>query len=767
MKQPWAWMSNPRHGIMIQNCAYLNIGKSGDDTKRNTFWNLYNGVMINSTSNDLANPEQINLYYNVFIYITGGVNVGNPDIGGSTIFDQPNGAAIFGINANPKHPINLVVYGNIAPTANVNFNACNKDIILDAINLYAIENIGVNNISGFMTINANNKSFEAYNNKFTNVVMGLYKNGAHKKFMALGNRITLVDNPNATGGYISTGISSLDYNNVSNVLPAQIHFNTITSSLLSDVVGIDLFNGNAHNISENKIYFDGINTTMGSGRPSIKGINLTNSAKNDIKQNGIWTVNDPTAFANNNSTAIMMHKSYANKINCNGLDYTKYGIYAIASNYTYSNQDINGNRLNNPHCNILLRRLADEGTLGDIGDNFSTPKWDGKNIFKSPIATIALNNVFRVSGCPSPSTNDQVVTDINAYFLNVNAIPSFSNNFSSTLPGCNNVITVQIGGSTNPLSCITSPLPMGPPPVAPLHTPPADYSYSAYNAEPHIITVDRAIAIAQDSNTYTQFIPGITKIDQRLAYDWLQTNPTIRAQYPILDSFYLQNFATELEQLRRVDEAINELNDSTIFADSILFADKWAFAMQLNQEIDASTIFAEKEQWINTQYLNMLQNGIVNIVAEDKTSITALANACPYLLGNGVFKARMLNAILNPGAGYDDIGICNNSGVYRGAGPSPLDEEEAMINGAKKINTTLFNIFPNPTSGQITIDYHMLPNQTGDVVICDLLGRDLQTIDLNNKAVRVTTTLNFKSGIYFVKYIVDNKLIETQKLIVE
>jgi hypothetical protein len=29
------------------------------------------------------------------------------------------------------------------------------------------------------------------------------------------------------------------------------------------------------------------------------------------------------------------------------------------------------------------------------------------------------------------------------------------------------------------------------------------------------------------------------------------------------------------------------------------------YAMQLNQEIDASTIFAEKEQWINTQYLNM------------------------------------------------------------------------------------------------------------------------------------------------------------------
>lgn len=49
-------------------------------------------------------------------------------------------------------------------------------------------------------------------------------------------------------------------------------------------------------------------------------------------------------------------------------------------------------------------------------------------------------------------------------------------------------------------------------------------------------------------------------------------------------------------------------------------------------------------------------------------------------------------------------------------------------------------------------------------------GQSPQHKTRNGKAIgerRITTTLNFKSGIYFVKYIVDNKLIETQKLIVE
>jgi hypothetical protein len=337
----------------------------------------------------------------------------------------------------------------------------------------------------------------------------------------------------------------------------------------------------------------------------------------------------------------------------------------------------------------------------------------------------------------------------------------------NTLPGCNSVDVLPIGSSPNTMVCPTIPFPTGPPPFAPFHTLPADYYYNAYNSEPHIISIERAIAIAQDSNSYTQFIPGITNIDHRLAYDWLQTNPTIRAQYPILDSFYLQNFVTELEQLRRVDETINELNDSTIFADSILFADKWAYAMQLNQEIDASTIFAEKEQWINTQYLNMLQNGIVNIATEDRTAITALANACPYLLGNGVFKARMLNGILNPGAGYDDIGICNSSGVYRGTGPSPLDEEESLITGVNKIKLESFGLHPNPNNGIFTITYKLNKNEEGKLVIFNLLGNQLASFDLNNQSTRMTSSINVPSGLYIAKFIVNDITIQNIKFVKE
>jgi Secretion system C-terminal sorting domain len=109
----------------------------------------------------------------------------------------------------------------------------------------------------------------------------------------------------------------------------------------------------------------------------------------------------------------------------------------------------------------------------------------------------------------------------------------------------------------------------------------------------------------------------------------------------------------------------------------------------------------------------------------------------------------------------------NSMGVYKNSSTSPLNEEENMINGVKKVEKSNFIIYPNPTNGQVTIEYYLLPNEIGEIIIYDMLGKELQTIDLNNDATRVTTILDFSKGVYVAKFMVNNKLIEVNKIVVE
>jgi hypothetical protein len=277
-----------------------------------------------------------------------------------------------------------------------------------------------------------------------------------------------------------------------------------------------------------------------------------------------------------------------------------------------------------------------------------------------------------------------------------------------------------------------------------------------------------ALNIAQNINTYTQFLPGVTHLDQRLAYDWLKTNPATRAQYPVLDNFYWQHFATELEQLRAIDAIIMNLGLRTNMESLEVFNTMWTDASNLNDALDASeNIFVEKEKFINTFYLNTLKFGNASLTETEREDIQSLATDCPYISGNAVFKARLLQAYLVLGTHYDDIGVCNSMGVYRISGPSPLDEEENLINGTTKTKNTNFNIYPNPSNGQITIEYKLEKDAIGKIVFVDLLGRELGEIELDAKVSRVTTTLDFTYGVYIAKFIVDNKLLKTDKLIIK
>ena len=81
---------------------------------------------------------------------------------------------------------------------------------------------------------------------------------------------------------------------------------------------------------------------------------------------------------------------------------------------------------------------------------------------------------------------------------------------------------------------------------------------------------------------------------------------------------------------------------------------------------------------------------------------------------------------------------------------------------------TIFSINPNPTNSQIIISYRIKPNEEGQLIIYDILGRERMTIYLQSKNDKAVVGLNdFEQGIFIYKYFVNNIQIESGKLLKE
>ena len=90
---------------------------------------------------------------------------------------------------------------------------------------------------------------------------------------------------------------------------------------------------------------------------------------------------------------------------------------------------------------------------------------------------------------------------------------------------------------------------------------------------------------------------------------------------------------------------------------------------------------------------------------------------------------------------------------------SGISEEAAKYN---------FKAYPNPFKDELKIDYDLLPSQSGQVEIVNVLGEVVDQVRLESTSQRVSYNMgDHANGLYFARLIVDNKTITTVKVIKE
>lgn len=737
LKAPYTG-DKPQTGITVSNALHVVIGSPTVSGNGNSFDGLHNGIYLTYYQPNpfTAPPAVVNMYHNVFTNIVGGINLWDVVSPNSTqnLYNDIRGCAILGINRRQQYHVTANIYGNSMPTNTLNnFTDCNKAVILNGFHTTIHRNTTFNTQAGFLNAQCDGKSISVSKNKLVGARLGISKVGDEANFDVNDNELSMADPyPTQAGLYVPLAINST-YITAQNTGTTDIFSNYIDFSHPDYATGIHLLNGSRDFIRNNQIDFlysgnDPSATTV----PNLFGIDLANNDGVHVFANHVLGLNAPNFLNLRRAAGINMHKNKSSLVECNTLSNLQVGLHVVGDNNCNNYDRVRHNTLNNQNNGILLRHLSNEGTLGNIGEFIQNPffTYDANNLFQGAMQSF---KVLRITPC-SFSTTDKIVTQPNQL---VQAQ-------STTFP-TNNNCRYQVINPSN-LNIVFECIP-------------------DLIEEPILGNIERAELIALENSEYLEYEEGGRWLDERMVMEWLNRDPDLRLNSPILNNYYLAHQQHALQYLYEIDQLLAALASINVMQNPTLWQQKYQTALALNQTINGSNLFETNEKILNGLYLNYLGSGMESLTIENLLWIESLAQKCPYLDGQAVFKARTLYAMLVGPKTYNDLQICNTVGIYKGS-QSWYEQENASLfqRGNDQVGTLL--VFPNPGLDFVTFKLTEPNLLLQSVRIYNMAGQQvLEDTQLNQSGIKRMDIKNLIQGLYTYHCVDSNGLVYTGKLI--
>jgi len=209
-----------------------------------------------------------------------------------------------------------------------------------------------------------------------------------------------------------------------------------------------------------------------------------------------------------------------------------------------------------------------------------------------------------------------------------------------------------------------------------------------------------------------------------------------------LSSFYEDSYDGALGKLVRVQALINSLNNTLLSS-----SEREAIieeAEDLNASISATIDPVENQQILNGIYLSSIARRINSFTEEQSDAILLIAEQCPFHGGDAVYKARGLYNLIDDAVFFDDYDICDSS---------PKQES-----GSPKEGNNFLKVKPNPTPGEVNLEFSVTSDQKCIVRLFDSYGKQLleRKINCSEETNYGLDLAKFPAGLYFVKISGDN-----------
>ena len=744
-------------GIDMLDCSDMTINQ-------NNFSNLYNGINItasNTITNSIAS-NTIDLINNHFQDITFSNSpyyyLPNNNIPMNAYNDTKGCAINIDYSLAPTFDATTnITIATLDTTVNTIFNTT-KAIVNHNSNVN-IQNQTIKNTTfGILSSCMLYKNQNIDNNFIDNTHLGIQTLGGigvtSVQNNIVKNCIAILDD---VGAGITNAPTGIDIKNLQYVLGGGINqqINSNRVEIASETgIGIAELNSQAGNItSNNDIRFNTINAgTVYCYTKDLVGVHLTNCEAIDINANWISGINATiynAAFTARQSKGMYFQDSKHNIIGCNNIKNTKQGLYAWGDNTT-ADGNITFNHIKNTNSPVYTYDgpNTSSGNLGNIGSASvecandwcyqgagASLLYGGYKILRNTTSAVIPNNIYTKTSLLLPAESGKIPVG------GIGQAYGVQPNTTFTLDPC-------------------------------LPTPGSFFVTQDPNNDNTSIDHDIAVDIANGDVDYLNHAIIGQWLNEKDLYNKLDRDINLRNSDPVLLSFYNTKHSQLIGKIKNADSAIASMlfniNNNNI-------GDMFDFANGLNSEIIDGSPWEQNERDINEIYLQIAEQGITQISEDNKSFVTSLSNTCPYVGGSAVYKARVLNALQQPNTQYNDRILCiptaqnkmanGNSSIIQdidslndamaiAAFGKPIFNAEAETHIAKETIIDSANnnisIYPNPTSGQITIIYNCTSN--GKFYLYNATGQQVLETELVKENKKAELNLNnLTNGVYHYK----------------
>jgi len=766
-------ISQAEYGIIVNNGSVYDIT---DSYFRNNYISLQVGTGVNTTN---TGSKIFNTDFYSDAHDCGGTTYPNflPKYEGQTT--NPDALPLAGIKADK---VSFMKFGSSTPVTggDVRFNNLMNGIISTNSVVY-IQNssfknmpngFGIYSDGGIISLTGLGGDYSASENTFENCGYGVYAKGCDLTVSSVRSS----DDVGTAVFYSESGMVHIHnnalgarhygirgYNNPNG--NAVIEKNTIFMSsnpVVSACIRLDEFGlDNPTTIDYNDLYlnhgrygilFYGVhnalvkeNYILMNHQYNIAGIRMHNSQKNTIQCNTIHALNR----YNSNQSGMSLSLSPENTISCN---WTSNQFEGMGISGPCSPLEIKGNVFNDHAFGL---NLTFNGMMGVQENNGN--QWNGNYTYYGAY-----------------------LSGINSASAKANQVLFFDPSGSNTMPTTTNDV-MQLDWFLD-------------------NGNPDEFACDFYDCQPFIpIGENDRIEdeiVAENDSIGTEFVDPSNYFADRFLFDRLTENPDLMTGNSILQAFYNQKLYGSIGQFNEMNQEIEDAvswetvyhivyatNESMLrtAADSLNIMDSLVAygytgpstyeglnetianlnasnellketieqiknfrienAIDENAQIQFSDQYEENEAMVNNVYLETVASGRYELSAEQIYDLQQIVIQCPYTGGPSVYKARSLYLLSDETADWDDDAICISNGVQP----------------RKALPESQFALFPNPTTGKLTLKYRLGEEEKGLLNVYNTLGVLVFSAPLNNEEKQIDMDLTMlKPAMYHYKIMVND-----------
>ncbi len=130
-----------------------------------------------------------------------------------------------------------------------------------------------------------------------------------------------------------------------------------------------------------------------------------------------------------------------------------------------------------------------------------------------------------------------------------------------------------------------------------------------------------------------------------------------------------------------------------------------------NAALGATELTETNAKQVNEVYLATIGREVDDFTPQQTATLYAIANQCPMVGGNAVFRARALYSLIDAAQDYDDIQLCLQQGI--------------IVKSLRAPATSALNVVPNPASDEATLVLTEVLDGPGVFVVFDALGAEV------------------------------------------